>query len=352
MNKAYRATTILFVIFFGVISFLGLSLSVVHAGESATGLGWIWSGSENPGGDIAGFGWVSANSLNCDTDDNGLSDGGAGCPSIGTTIADYGIRIPQTTDPDQTLGGHAWSERMGWISFEQGDLSGCPSGTCNARRVGDELHGWARILALPDGVPNDGGFSGWIKLHSESGDPISYGVALDESVLPKEVSGYAWSDEFGWLDFSRMLVGPIPDLIICPSSFTIVPDASLQLRLYIGSKFGRAACANLTNMTEITTDALSSWLSADSAIASVDNAGQKGLVQAITPGITVVTASYKGLTANAYITVSGTSNANCGNGHVDPGEECDEGANANGACSTGATCSPSCTLNVCTCLVP
>ncbi len=351
--KKYFLASIVFLLLF-VVSF---SYEECFAGKDDTASGWAWSGSQNPNGGIAGFGWVSTNRIDCDTDDSGTSDGGYGCPTAGTKISDYGVDIP---DAGNTLSGYAWSERIGWISFETDDLSGCPSGTCNARRVDggagnlDEIHGWARILSIANAGANKGGFSGWIKLHSEPSDSISYGVKLDESTIPMKLTGYAWSDEFGWIDFSRVVVGPIPDLVICPSSFTIASGATLQTKLWVGGNWGSVTCAYIAGHTgefsDVTSSSDSSWVSVDSGVATVGNGGgtTKGLVTGVANGSTIITATYKGLTTNAYVTVSGSA-ANCGNGTnpLDPGEECDDGAANNGPCP--ATCSASCTLNSCLC---
>jgi len=288
-----------------------------------------------------------------DTDDNGTSDGGYGCPVAGTTISDYGVNIP---DVGNNLSGYAWSERIGWISFRSADLTGCPSGTCSARRgdgssvPDDEIHGWARILSIANAGANSGGFTGWIKLYSESGDPTSYGVKIDDSSIPKKLTGYAWSDEFGWIDFSRVVVGPIPDLVICPSSFTISAGAILDTKLWVGGTWGSVTCAYIAShpseFTDVTSDADSSWVSVDPAIATVDNGANKGRVSGVSNGSVTITATYKGLTTNAYVTVSG-SGSTCGDGVLDAGEACDDGASGNGACP--ATCSASCTLNSCLC---
>ncbi len=72
--------------------------------------------------DMQGFawseniGWISFNSKNCDANEDGLSDGSpAGCPAIGTPIAAYKVSV------DMTIGnfsGYAWSEHIGWIKFD------------------------------------------------------------------------------------------------------------------------------------------------------------------------------------------------------------------------------------------
>jgi len=62
-----------------------------------------WAWSEN-------IGWISFNN----------TTGGGG--------VNYGVNIGS----DGIFSGYAWSENIGWISFNQSELSGCPSGTCRA----------------------------------------------------------------------------------------------------------------------------------------------------------------------------------------------------------------------------
>ena len=333
--------------------FLTLPFSELLATKDDSASGWAWSGTSGSGGGIVGFGWLSMNNINCDLDDNGQSDGGYGCPPAGTSISKYGVDVPSVGNE---LKGYAWSDKVGWVSFNSSDLSGCPSGTCNARRVDggsgnpDEIHGWARILSITGS--NNGGFDGWIKLHSESGDSISYGVTLDDSVVPMQMNGYAWSSEFGWIDFSRVIVEPDKGLVICPSSFTMSQGSQLQLKLYYGGVWNSVSCsyvqANSGDFVEVTSDANTNWQSGDSTIATVDNSTAKGLVSANigSNGTTVITATYDGLVANSYVTVQG-GNTGCGNGVIDSGEDCDDGSSGNGVCPL--TCSPSCKKNKCLC---
>jgi len=124
-----------------------------------------WAWSEN-------IGWVSFNNT-----------------SGGGTI-DYGVNIGS----DGVFSGYAWSENIGWISFNTADLSGCPSGVCRAEinlETG-EVSGWARILNLTDG---------WIHLKGSN-----YGISVDinpSSPTYQEFSGWAWGDTaIGWLSFN------------------------------------------------------------------------------------------------------------------------------------------------------
>ncbi|QQG38123.1 MAG: hypothetical protein HYS26_01035 [Candidatus Kaiserbacteria bacterium] len=97
---------------------------------------------------------------------------------------DYQIMIAS----DGALTGYAWSDSIGWISANPADLSGCPSAPCEALLDDGELTGWLKALSAADG------WDGWISL-SGSG----YGVTESNGTF----DGYAWgSDVVGWVDFS------------------------------------------------------------------------------------------------------------------------------------------------------
>ncbi len=57
---------------------------------------------------------------------------------------------------EHDVSGWAWSENIGWISFNQSDLSDCPRGECRARVDFDsgQISGWARVLS----------YNGWLSL--------------------------------------------------------------------------------------------------------------------------------------------------------------------------------------------
>ncbi len=84
-------------------------------------MGYAWS--EN-------LGWIS---MNCANDSS--------CGS-----SDYKVTLDTVTN---NLTGYAWNDKIGWIQF--GGLSGCPAGTCDARKDGTELKGWARAV-MGDGA--------------------------------------------------------------------------------------------------------------------------------------------------------------------------------------------------------
>ena len=124
-----------------------------------------WAWSEN-------IGWISFNN----------TTGGGG--------VNYGVNIGS----DGIFSGYAWSENIGWISFNQSELSGCPSGTCRAEvnLSNYEVSGWARALSYGDG------WEGWIRLRGSN-----YGVKINDAT--QEFEGWAWSDMvIGWISFNHL----------------------------------------------------------------------------------------------------------------------------------------------------
>lgn len=175
-NKKYLLIAII------VFSLVGMTL-VSQAGTDKNGMGWLWGGSNS------NFGWVSMNNIN---------------PGAGGTIS-YGVGVPEGNG---ALNGYAWSSNIGWISFDNssGYLTGCPSGTCSARRVGNALQGWARIVGIKNelGKGNSGGWEGWISLSgtAQNGSPYGVNITLDPATNREKFGGSAWSNELGWIDFS------------------------------------------------------------------------------------------------------------------------------------------------------
>ena len=184
-----KITLLLSLITFLAISGFFLTTKVeANSNDNVSGFAW----SEN-------IGWISFNDLNCDVNENGTYEGmyegaPAGCPSSGT-VNPYGVNVDLGTG---LFSGYAWSEHIGWITFNSGELVGCPDGSCLAQLdiATNEVSGWARALAYGDG------WDGWIKLR-ETG----YGVWLDTSV--NEFRDWAWSGDdvdeeavIGWISFN------------------------------------------------------------------------------------------------------------------------------------------------------
>ena len=152
-----------------------------------------WAWSEN-------IGWIS---FNCDNPE---------IPAPRCTN-DYGVNV----DASGLFSGYAWSENIGWISFNQGELINCPSGVCEARlNTGTgEVSGWARACAVFQSgcsgplSSNIGEWDGWIKLRGVASDSTPYGVSLNTAPDPDEFEGWVWGGDdsveeaiVGWISFN------------------------------------------------------------------------------------------------------------------------------------------------------
>ena len=143
---------------------------------------------------VSGFAWsenIGWVSFNC-------TDLGS-CGSV-----DYGVNARG----DSFLEGYAWSDNIGWISFNHSE-TGAPPGDYDYSGSGfiaqldtatNELRGWARALASMDD-PLDG-WDGWIKLFKHPSDSgADYGVTYND--VTGEFENWAWgSDVVGWLSFN------------------------------------------------------------------------------------------------------------------------------------------------------
>lgn len=187
---------------------------------------WAWNSN---------IGWISFDSANCDSNGNGFIDTDAIVPGCGgnddatTPIFEYGISVDPATG---NFSGYAWSNSVGWISFNRSDTGDPPgepyqSGTILAHynKGNNQVEGWAKILtfkdicvggANPDTLcPNKnectGGGScqsnGWIKFNGnkQDGQPWEPGVTINPAT--GDFSGWAWNANddgsgIGWISFN------------------------------------------------------------------------------------------------------------------------------------------------------
>lgn len=165
-----------------------------------------WAWSEN-------VGWVSFNSTNQ------------------SATQSYGVKVAGNGN----ISGYAWSENIGWISFNE--TSGCPSSPCQPKmnKGTGEVSGWARACAGTvngdcTGATRSDGWDGWIHLKG-----TNYGVTVSGCSW----DGYAWgSDITGWTHFKGTNYGVVGtgDACVAPpapqptgSSCSVNPDCQSNL---------------------------------------------------------------------------------------------------------------------------
>jgi len=95
------------------------------------------------------------------------------------------------------VGGWAWSENIGWISFNNDDVADY---LASYNSSSGELEGWAWSENI--------GWLSWNCATDSTCNPATedYKVSISEGNL----SGWAWSDNLGWLSFDRNVTGDPP----------------------------------------------------------------------------------------------------------------------------------------------
>lgn len=153
--------------------------------------------------------------------------------TIGWISFNDGAR-PVTLDAQGNLDGYAWSENIGWVKF--GNWSSVPDASLGtgSKLNGTALTGWARavagmapaeIAAISSGssggsqADNRGGWDGWISLKG-----ITLTGQTTGNPPTQYFQGYAWgADVVGWVQFDK--VGVSSNLNSCIGPYgTVVAD--------------------------------------------------------------------------------------------------------------------------------
>jgi hypothetical protein len=278
-------------LFIGAIIFFTISVAKIKAGTGSGGIGWLWGGTDDGSANSTGVGWISMNNVT---------------PGAGGAVS-YGVNIPTI---DGSLSGYAWSENVGWISFNGTDLANCPGAT-PAQRVGNSIQGWARIIGIKTEyeASNSGGWLGCVKLNGTAQNGSTYGVQINTGVTPNTLSGYAWSDELGWIDFSRASVVDVgSNLKICRDSCDSggLVSSSTAETMYVNGTKNYKACYNSsaacdTNTGDVTTSATLTAnnspndvinILSDGTITAGATAGTEGVSVVYNPGMGNVSTNF------------------------------------------------------------
>ena len=144
------------------------------------------------------IGWISFNSSNCDTDSNSFIDTdaiGQGCGGDNSTDAvfDYGVNVDLAGNG--SFSGYAWSSNIGWISFDKTIAGNPPGAPYNA--------GETFMAKLNTGT---GELSGWARALSACQDDLWDGTKCT-GVGAGDKSG-GWD---GWIKLRRDPADALPD---------------------------------------------------------------------------------------------------------------------------------------------
>ncbi len=181
---------------------------VANAGVLDNVSGWAWANTPQSSGAPTtgtnqGVGWISFNCIDREASEGKIClDRNDATFNSAVNIIDYGVTIDLNTGD---FSGEAWSENIGWISFdrvETGDPDSDDIGSGSGAIASVDastgvVTGWARAVS---GISGSGGFDGWVKLSGTATNGSPYGVTVNTST--SEFSGYAWGDSvIGWVDF-------------------------------------------------------------------------------------------------------------------------------------------------------
>lgn len=212
----------------GAILAVALVLAVVSASHARPSP----AGAEG-GPALSGFawseniGWISFNAGN---------DHDPSQPGTQNSPVDYAVTVNAASG---ALSGFAWSPNIGWVKF--GGLSSFPSGGSGGNAVlrdGVRLEGWARACAgtlsgnCSAMASRSDGWDGWVSLAGTAADGADYGVSLNDRTF----AGFAWgSDVVGWVDWSHVFSNSEVGACFGPSGEQILNG---QSRTYYGPKSG------------------------------------------------------------------------------------------------------------------
>jgi PKD repeat protein len=169
--------------------------------------GWAWSDN------------VGHISFNCNNDYNGNNTMGPAYMSelenrCGTS--NYGVDIDLDTG---IFSGYAWSDNVGWISFNQSDLVGCPESPCQAHMSTStgEVFGWGKAI---NSISQN---YGWISLN---GSDYQVNIGLSTGEFHNYAYGGGPSNEavIGWTSFNCQEGGANQSNICGTSNYLVWTD--------------------------------------------------------------------------------------------------------------------------------
>lgn len=272
------------------------------------------------------IGWISFNNLN-----------------VGDAV-DYGVNI----DASGNFSGYAWSDNIGWVSFNSSELTGCPGGygACAPHLdwTTGAVSGWARACAgtangnCSTSTSRTDGWDGWILLGGFPGD-----LAVD--ITTGDFSGYAWgSDVVGWISFSSINEGD-------PVGYGVKVGALPTPFVTLTASPNPVDHGNITTLTWNSNASSCTATSGTSGWAGSRSGSGSWTSGTLTADATYVITCDNGASDSESVTVQSV----CGDGVISGTEQCD---GSGGQCTTLGgyvsgtyTCTASCTRDESACVV-
>jgi hypothetical protein len=112
------------------------------------------------------------------------------------------------------LSGYAWSDNLGWLSFNAADTARCFSDSLRVDPMtatvidldnptaGLVIKGWARFVSADQAGGNSGGWDGCVSFHDKA-PSVARNLYKTSVAYPSgDLSGFAWgSNVVGWISF-------------------------------------------------------------------------------------------------------------------------------------------------------
>jgi hypothetical protein len=192
MSITKKSFSLFFSVIFSILVFFSFgSIHQAYASVTDNVYGGAWSDN---------VGWINFNNCASKSDTSTDCTGNVHPPTPSPIQFGVSVDLSSGGTTSGDFSGEAWSDNVGWISFNE--RSNCPTAPCTPHVdfTTGEITGWARALTF--NVSN-GGWDGWINLAATGhNDGWNLDVGSDGTIFSGsgDITGAAWGDlVLGWV---------------------------------------------------------------------------------------------------------------------------------------------------------
>jgi hypothetical protein len=171
-------------------------------------LGYAWGATTDA--PYGGVGWINFNCKSApDPDPSGTINACNGAAGA------WGVKMNLSHTINQgQLSGYAWSDNLGWLSFNAADTARCFSDSLRVNPMtatvvdldnptaGLVIKGWARFVSPDQAGGNSGGWDGCVSFHDKAPNLARNLYKTSVAYPSGDLSGFAWgSNVVGWISF-------------------------------------------------------------------------------------------------------------------------------------------------------
>lgn len=201
---------------------------------------------------------------------------------IAFRFTNYELEWGVNLETNGNFTGYAWNDIVGWLNYDHpGPYPAAPTNSARWDSTTEEVSGWV----YADGLAA-GGADPWILLRDNGAVP--FGVSMNG--LTGRWSGWAWSDEFGWIAYDHThgnvrtefgAGGPATPILTtpleCVDTYTINPNAGLTPALDWSDYAALDGTGQLNYQVQVDTDPLFSAPIIDEVVNSTSSIYTVGL---------------------------------------------------------------------------